>query len=156
MLGKIANPSGAYGQIGADFDEENNQQLVCDFEVSGAVAVADGDAIALVWDSTNMTLKCEPWDTDAAGQNARLGLGVSLDAGAAGDVVRVVVFGYAVVNVTAAATPAEGASVIGSTTKGQVAQAVAEDATLIAGTILGKFLGAEIGATNTAPIWVCP
>lgn len=149
----LTNPAAAFGQSD---ESSNNFQIVGSFPQSGSVAIAANDAVAFVYDETTGTLKVEPWDTDAAGQGARLGVGVALDAAAAssGDSVRVVLFGFAQVNI-GSGTATENYIAVGSTTKGQVTEA-APDATTVVGTALGVFLADEDGTNNVAPIWVSP
>lgn len=153
MTKLITNPSGAFGNLDVD---GNMFQVVNDYSVVGAVAVAIGDAISLVWDETGRTLKAEPWDTDGSGQSAlALAVGVSLDAGIAGDVIRCVMFGFARVNI-GAGTATKYDLAIGSTTKGQVTSRAAGAAGTLLATYVGTFLGDEDAATNLAPVWVSP
>lgn len=147
----ITNPSGAFGQS----DEESNMpQTVEYFQVSGSVDVADGDAVSALWDETNSTLKVEPWDTDASGQSAYSGFGVALDAGTAGDWIRVVTYGFAMVNIGSGNSATAYQSVLGSTTKG-VVTSTSNAATVVVGSSIGKFLGNEDGTSDKAPMWVC-
>lgn len=149
----ITNPSGAFGDTNV---EGNNFQIVADFQVVGSVDVAAHDAVSLVWDETARTVKCEPWDTDASGQGNTRGHGVALDAGTAGDFVRVVLFGFALVNIGSGNSCAEGEYAIGSTTKGVVtSRAIGAAGTNTSGT-LGVFLGDEDGTSDTGPLWVYP
>lgn len=150
---ELTNPNDAFGSNVASRQEDQNFRIVTEFPQTGAVAIAANDAVALVWDGSAKTIKVEALDTDASGQSASIGVGVALDAAAAssGKSVRVVVFGYAKVNV-ASGTAAEGSLAIGSTTKG-IAGVVAADATTVVGTAIGVYLGAK-DADNKAPVWV--
>lgn len=144
----LTNPNGAFGSTD---DETNNFQIVGEFLRSGSVAIVAGDAVALVHDASTGTLLVEPWDTNASGQTNSIGVGVALDAITDTHSGRVVLFGYAEVNV-AGGTAAEGSLATGSTTKG-VVTVTASTSAVDVGTALGHFLGAK-NASNLAPIWV--
>lgn len=83
--------------------------------------------------------------------------GVALDSAVAGGQVRVVTAGFALVKVEAAVTPAFGDTAIkGATTAGatQISAVNPPDATTVAGTIVGIYLGAKLTALNICPIWI--
>jgi hypothetical protein len=147
---QITNPNGAFGETS---DVSNYVQWVESFKNTGAAAIAAGDAVALKYTATGTLLEIEGWDTDASGQNANTGVGVALDPIAVNATGRVVVFGYARVQV-AGGTAAKGNQALGSTTSGVVTPTAA-DATTIVGQSLGVFLGVK-DASNLAPIWVSP
>lgn len=150
---QITNPNNAFGSsTGPGQVESSFPQTTIDVTVSGSVAVAKHDAVALLWDATNRILTVEPWDTDASGQTVSTGVGVAMDAGAAGKSIRVCVGGFAFVNTTGS-TPAKGQVAIGSTTKGVCGAATASASTVL-GTALGIYLGAPDGSTNTTAVWV--
>lgn len=152
---QITNPSGAFGEATFPGPESNFPQRTIDITVSGSVAVAAHDAVTFLWDETARTLKCEPWDTNASGQTTTGGAGVALDAGAAGKSIRVVVGGFALVNIGSGNSAVKNDNVLGSTTKG-VVTSTTPAATVVAGSILGWFVGDEDGTTDTAPMWVHP
>lgn len=144
----LTNPNGAFGQVNED------GQFCIALELAATTGtISAGQTVALVWDDTEKTMKAEAWDTDASGQNARGGRGVADEAITTTKVGRVVVFGFARVNV-ASGTAAEGSLATGSTTAG-VATVTSPDATTVVGTVLGTFLGAKDG-NNRAPVWVSP
>lgn len=151
---QITNPNGAFGYTNTTDAESNNFQITGEFTVGGSVAVVAGDAIALIWSETLRTLLCEPWDTNAAGQTVKIGVGVALDSAAVAATCKVVLFGFAMVNI-GTGTATEGYAVKGTTTKGEVVEDNA-DASDIAGEVLGFFLGDEDGTRNLAPMWVSP
>lgn len=154
MVKLITNPSAAYGQTAVADAEGNNFQIVAPFQVSGAVDVAAHDAVSALWDETARTLKVEPWDVGAGAMTAKTGFGVALDAGTADDFVRVVLFGFAMVNI-GSGTATVGYAAKGTGTKGEVVEDAA-DGSDIAGEILGYFLGNEDGTLGVAPLWVSP
>ncbi len=149
---QLTNPNGAFGEATFPGPESNFPQRVIEVTVSGSVAVAAHDAVALLWDETARTLKCEPWDTDAAGQTATTGVGVALNAGAAGKSISVVIGGFALVNIGSGSAN-KGDLALGTTTKG-VVLTTTPAATVLSGTALGVFIGDEDGTSNTAPLWV--
>jgi hypothetical protein len=154
MSKMINNPSALFGYTAVDDAEGNNWQIAPTFEVVGSVAVAAHDAVSALWDETTRTLKVEPWDVGAGAMTAKTGFGVALDAGAAGTKIRVVIAGFAFVNV-GTGTATIGYAVKGTGTKGEVVEDTG-DASDIAGEILGSFLGNEDGTRNVAPMWVWP
>ena len=79
-------------------------------------------------------------------------LGVAKNAAAAGAVVEVVVFGYAVCNI-GSTSPALGNIVIIGASDGVAGVLAPAVAGTITGDNFGIFLGTEIGSTNTAAIW---
>lgn len=119
------------------------------FSTTGTIAA--NAAVAMVWDNTLKVMKVEALDTDATGQSASVGYGVTVEALTATKTGMVVIAGYAEVAV-GTATAAEGSAVIGTTTAG-VAGVVAPDATTVVGTIIGTFLAAK-NTSNIAPMWV--
>lgn len=149
----VSNPLGAFGQATFPGPESNFPQDVIEVTVGNSVAVAAHDAVALLWSETNRTLMCEPLDTDASAQSANGAFGVSLDAGAVGDSVRVVIRGFAFVNIGAGNSATKGQLALGSTTKG-VVTSTAPAATVVVGTAVGTFIGDEDGTSDTAPLWV--
>lgn len=146
MTKQITNPGQAFGQTDA---ESNNYQQVAEFVANAAVTA--GDAVGTVWDETAQTLKVTPADSDTS---AYYGIGVALDTVSAGDIVRVVVFGFAFVNIGSDTPAAYENIVLGTTAGTAVAQAAAE--TTVAGSILGFCLGDEDGTSNQVPMWVSP
>jgi hypothetical protein len=150
---QIMNPGRAFRTSGDPTDGDMPQTIAL-VEITGAVAVNLYDALCFSFDETNRLFLAEPWDTNASGQSVRGGAGVAQEAGVAGDVIQAVVFGFSFVNISTG-TATRDLVAVGSTTAGIVTEAT-PDATTVAGTILGKFLGNEDGTTNTAPLWVCP
>lgn len=147
MTKQIQNPAQAFGQTDA---ESNFYQEIAEFKCRGTITAGDG--VGLIWDETARTLLATAWDTNASGESASSGIGVALESGVAGDIIRVVKGGFALANI-GSDTPAFGESIVGTTTAGVLA-AVASDATTVAGTVIGFCLGDEDAATNKVPIWV--
>lgn len=145
----ITNPNAAFGQ--GDNPVGNLPNMVESFALSGSVAIDANDTVSLVYDAATGTLKAEPWDTNASGQAAATGFGVAIEPITASRQGKVVLWGFAEVFVDSA-TPAEGNLVIGSTTAG-VAGVAAADASTVAGTAIGKYLGAK-NSDDIAPCWV--
>ena len=97
----ISNAAGAYGQVGV----ENNGRTVYERKLSGPVSKYDPVVIDQL---TDTGADADLIVTVAAGDGT-LGedhIGVALDDGVAGDVVRVVEHGPAIINTGAAATEA--------------------------------------------------
>lgn len=143
----ITNPDGAFGQT----DSWANQFRIISEHVA-STAITKGDLVALVWSETTRKLKAAAYDTDDHG--AYGGTGIAAESGAIGDVVQVVVFGFAMANI-GSDTPAIYENLIGTSTAG-VGAAVAAAETTVAGSILGYCLGDEDAALNLVPVWVSP
>lgn len=146
----ITNPNNVFGQTNSD---SNYPQTYDVFKNTGAAAISYGDTVATKYTVSGTLMECEAFDTDASGQNARIGVGVALESIAVNASGRIATGGFAQVNV-GAATPAEGDVCIGTTTAG-VAGTATPDATTVAGTVLGMYLAAK-DANNRAPVWVSP
>jgi hypothetical protein len=149
MSAPLSNPNGAH-RHGTPNPEGDQWNQVTSFFANSA-AIAKGDAVALVWDATNSVMKVEGWDTDASGQSILGGKGVAIDPITTTKSGRVVLEGFALVQV-GAGTAAEGAIATGGTTAGEVVVTTADAADFI-GSALGTFLGVK-DAANLAPIWV--
>lgn len=146
-MGKqIQNPSQAFGQTDIS---SNSYQEIAEFVANAACTAGDG--VGTVWDETERTLKVTPADSDTS---AYYGIGVALDTVAAGEIVRVVVYGFALANIGSDTPAAYENIILGSTAGTLVSQAAAE--TTVAGSILGFALGDEDGSTNLVPMWVSP
>lgn len=137
----IVDPQGTNGTTPtyrADYDT---------FECGGTIA--EHDLVAFVM-ATDGEIKVAAADTDT--HDPAVKVGVALEAGVAGDFIRVVTRGPAIVN-----TPATGPSVsevlILTSTAG-VGDGLAADATTVAGDTHGVFLSDEIGTSNTSWVWI--
>lgn len=118
----IANPAGAYGQAGV----ENNHRIIFEFEASAAVA-ADDVVMFDTLTGTDELLSVKKATTTAVPAQIA---GVAVEAAAAGEVVKVCVFGPAIVNI--------GTNTV---TAGQIAQpSTATEAIAV---------GATVNATHT-------
>lgn len=145
----LTNPNGAFGQV----DEGALPRIAFPFFATTGT-IAAGSAVALVFDAATATIKAVALDTDASGQTAQSGKGVATEAITTTRSGLVVTHGFARVNVDSA-TPAANGTAIGTTTAGVAGVTATPDATFVAGTGLGKYLGAKNSA-NLAPIWVSP
>lgn len=119
------------------------------FQASGAIA--RGDLVSLVSPTAAGTpLRVKQAATADAGVRK---IGVALEAAAAtGDLIEVCVGGFCFVNVGAGTPAADNAAVASAATAGLAAVGTI-DATTVAGTVLGVFLGAK-DAANRAPLWL--
>lgn len=144
----ITNPLGAFGlTTGAS----GNFQVVAPFKAASAVSANDLVAIAASVNTDTTTVTVETLDvSDALPERV---IGVAKNAAAANEVVEVVVFGYAVVNIGDTAPALDDLVTLHATTDGAAAKVSPADATAIVGDHFGIFLGTEIGTTNTAAIW---
>lgn len=146
----ITNPNNVFGETS---ENSNYFDTEAEFLNTGAAAIVQGDAVALKYTVAGTLLECEAYDTDASGQSAFIGAGVAKEAIAVNATGRICIFGFAKVNVSAN-TPAKSNACIGTTTAG-ICNAVVADATTVATTVLGVFLGVK-DANNRAPVWVSP
>lgn len=153
MSGVITNPNQAF-QHGTPNPIGDQFSMGSDFCAASATNIPIGAPVALVYDATAKTMKVELWDTDAATQSVHGGRGVAVQPITADKAGRVVLFGYAEVNV-GAGVAAENLLANGTTTAGVAGVDAATDATDIAETFLGVYLGVK-NAANLAPIWVKP
>lgn len=118
------------------------------FQASGAIA--RGDLVSLVSPTAATTpLRVKQAATADVGSRK---IGIALNAAAAtGDPVDVCIGGLCFANVGAGTPAADGAAVVSGATAGLVATGTV-DASTLAGTIVGTFLGAK-DADNRAPLW---
>jgi hypothetical protein len=119
------------------------------FQASGAIAL--GDLVSLVSPTAATTpLRVKQAATADIGVRK---IGVALNAAAAtGDPVDVCIGGFCFVNVGSGTPAADGGAVASAATAGLAATATI-DATTVAGTVLGVFLGTK-DAANRAPLWL--
>jgi hypothetical protein len=142
----ITNPLGAFGRTTGN---EVNFQTVAPFEAAAAISVGDLVAVAATV-NTDTTITVETLDVSDA--LPELVLGVAKNAAAAGEVVEVVVYGYAVCNI-GSTSPAMGNIVIIGASDGVAGVLAPAVAGTITGDNFGVYLGTEIGSTNQAAIW---
>jgi hypothetical protein len=142
----ITNPLGSFGRSTGN---EVNFQTVAPFEAAAAITAGDLVAVAASV-NTDTTITVETFDVSDA--LPELVLGVAKNTAAAGGVVEVVIYGYAVVAI-GSTSPAMGNIVIIGAGDGQAGVLAPAVAGTITGDNFGIFLGTEIGSTNTAAIW---
>lgn len=159
---QITNPANAFNPV-TDYrtwiDAAGNllsyPRRVDVFIAAGTITAKDW--VGLVAPSSATTpLKIEQLDVSDAFA-AFVCAGVALESGVAGDQIQVVTLGPAICNIGNTGTIAHGDSAIKhATTDGAsgVTAVASVDATTVVGTILGIYLGAEIGTSDTAPVWV--
>lgn len=145
----LTNPGGAFGGTVL------NWQLPVSFKNADAAALARGDVCFCSFSTTTgevtVTKAATTTDLDFL-------FGVVDEAIAVGDYGRVIIHGFAYVNV-GGGTVAHGDGAIRSGATAGLAAPVTEDATTITGQTMGMFLGVK-GSTspypfaNAAPIWV--
>lgn len=152
----IQNPFGAHRQVttfasGVDvFGEPFHTPAVVQ-EYRANAAVTRGQVVEFVYGTTTVPLSVQPMAT--ASSQIRFA-GVALNDAATGETVQVCTHGHCLVNVGATATAIDSYLVKPATTAGvgTVASA-APDATTVAGTILGTFVGANDG-TTFSPVFI--
>ena len=142
----LTNPLGAYGQ---STGSSVNFQTVAPFEAAAAISAGDLVAVAATV-NTDTTITVETLDVSDA--LPELVLGVAKNAAAAGEVVEVVIHGYAICNI-GSTSPAMGNIVIIGAADGVAGVLAPAVAGTITGDNFGIFLGTEIGSTNQAAIW---
>lgn len=147
---QITNPNQVFGEAG---EAQNFFAIEAEFKNTGATAITLGDAVALKYTVSGTLLECEQLDTDLGTQSAFTAAGVASEAIAINATGRVVVLGFAKVNVSGN-TPAKNGVCIGTTTAG-ICNTAVPDATTIVGSVIGSFLAAK-DANNRAPVWVSP
>lgn len=127
------------------------QVVVDDFQSAGAITA--GDLVNLVAPTSATTPP--QWKQSAAADSANRLRGVALNGtSAAGQNVRVVIYGLAFVNVGAGTPAADNFAIQSATVAGQATPtAAAPAATDVLGAVVGWFLGAK-DANNRAPIFV--
>lgn len=135
---KIANPLGAFGQ-------EVTSNAVCHEYVAGGT-VARGDVVTITWSATTGRMTAT---RSATADSRALLFGVAEEAAAAGDIVKVTVFGPTFVN-GAGNTFAAGEAVFRSGATVGAADRVVPDATAISGQHFAVAMGVR-SATATAP-----
>ena len=142
----ITNPLGAFGRSTGN---EVNFQTVAPLEAAAAITAGDLVAVAASV-NTDTTITVEQFDVSDA--LPELVLGVAKNAAAAGEIVEVVVHGYAICNI-GSTSPAMGNIVIIGASDGVAGVLAPAVAGTITGDNFGIFLGTEIGSINQAAIW---
>lgn len=158
-VAQITNPSGAHKTVtdfvtykAADGSDLQYGQTVEEFVASDAILA--NDWVAFVAAATAAPLKVEKLDVSDA-QAANLCAGVALEGAAAGEIVRVCREGITLCNIGDTGAIAAGDVAIKHATAdgcSGVTAFAAVDATTILGTVLGVYLGPEVGTTNKAPV----
>lgn len=146
----IANPGNVWGEVANPLTSGNamnhGAQIVT---VRANDTIAAKNAVGWVAPTATVPLSVELLDVSDA-TAAAVFAGVALDSGVAGEMIRVVVEGPCIVTVDDG-TPVFGVYAIKhATVDGCVIATATVDASTLAGTIVGVFLSAEIGTTNTA------
>ena len=137
--------------------------------VRANAAVAAGDVVRFVAATTTVPLSVTPVELDATVVNAQAIYGVAVSAAAAGSLCQVITKGPALVNIATtaaissnvagtAATPAFGVLAVpagaGTNNAPGNCHGLTPSASTIVGASFGVFLGAEIGTSNKAPVYV--
>lgn len=159
----IDNPAAAFQSVtdyltykAANGEELAYPRTVDTFVANDTIAVGDWVAFVAVAGASGPGLRVEKMDVSDA-TAAMLKAGVAREAATAGEMLQVTTRGVALCNIGDTAAVALGdAAVKHATTdgaSGRIANA-SIDATTVTGTILGTYLGPEIGTTNQAPVWV--
>ena len=161
MTQLITNPSAAFQKVSDFLTYEDDSDNLLDYPrvvdtFIAAGTIAKNDWVGFVGASATAALKVEKLDVSDAFA-ATVCIGVALEGAAAGDRVQVVTRGVAICNINDTGTIALGdVAVKHATADGAsgVTAIASLDATVVAGSILGIYLGPEIGTTGFAPVWV--
>lgn len=146
MVKLISNPAGAYGETGID----NNARVVHERVCSTAVLARDVVTFDVMTGTDELLSVHSGLTTD----DPALVAGVALHDAAAGEVVKVVEFGPAIVDIGANTVTAGMRAQRDGVTAGN-ASGVTADATTIAGDTFGVFLSAnDVPGTDQAIVFV--
>lgn len=155
---QLTNPSGGNSMssvvadhrlfVGSDGHAVPHWRTVIQLQANAAIVA--GDLVSFVVPTATAPLRVKQAVT---GDVVQIKIGVALSAAsAAGQVIQIVTEGFCFVNV-AGGTAAFGNYGVPSATAGVIdPTATAIDAAVVAGTVLGTFLGAK-NAANMAPFW---
>lgn len=160
----LSNPLGAFS--GAPKSNDYTTYLTKDdlpadyprrgywFRANAAVTI--GQLCAHVVATSTAPLSVTPAATSQANLTVR---GIAANSAAAGEMVFVIVEGFALALVEAGTTPAAGNAVVnGGTTAGSVGADTTVDGSDIVGTEIGIYLAAKLtsfnGSSNYAPVWL--
>lgn len=138
----IADPQNTNGTN--PFYDDSNVQV---FEATGTIAAND---LVVVRATDDVTVKVTAADTDL--HSAQSKCGVALEAGVAGDLIRVQMHGPAVINIGSGSVAVDERVIMTGT--GGVADGVAPADATVLGTTKGVWLTDEIGTSNTAWAWL--
>jgi hypothetical protein len=141
-VAQITNPDGLYG--------DDALPHAVDIPVKCSVAVAINALVEIAYTEATDVFHVRPAGTGVSATPGKVG--VALETGAIGDTIMVRIGGPAKVNIGAGAV-AVGEQIILTATAGEADGAVADAATIV-GTTYGRFVSDEIGATNTAMVWL--
>lgn len=158
--GVVTNPTGAYRLV-SDFttwvdgfgNEIEYERTVATFRANGTIAAHD--AVSFVAPTTALPLSVQQFPTTNTILVGNQFVGVSFEAGVAGDQVQVITRGFARVLVGTATPAAYDVAVRAGSAAGAVGVLASgtEANTDIIGTAFGVFLGVK-DASNFAPIWL--
>jgi hypothetical protein len=146
----IQNPFGAHRSVttfasGVDAAGEPFHVPIAVNEYRANAAIARGDVVEFVYGTSTVPLSVKKMVTTSG---ALAFAGVALNDAATGETVQVASHGHCLVNVGANATAAGSYLVKPGTTDGVgTVSSTAVDATTVAGSILGVFVGTNDGAT---------
>lgn len=147
----VSNAAGAYGRVGI----ENNGRIVFPRLTSGAVSAGDVVVLDALTDTgTDANVIITVHSADVGSDDAASVLGVALHDAASGDVVEVVEYGPAIVNVGDATIAAGNRATFHASTDG-AADGATSDATTVEGDTFGVYLSAnDVPTTNVAVLFV--
>lgn len=152
----ISNPKGAFQSVTSfltyktDSGEEISYSRQEDtFRANDTILATQ--AVGFVAATATVPLSVELLDVSDATAAASFA-GVAADGGVAGDIIRVVRRGPAIVSIDDGTPAFLNFAIKHATVDGALIASAAPDASTVAGTLLGVFLSAEIGTTNTAVV----
>jgi hypothetical protein len=161
MSVQIPNPHGTYEQVTDYTTGRNGNSMPIQYPrtietwESNDALIAIGDWVGVVPATTTTPLRVEQLDVSDAFA-ATVCKGVAIDAStAAGKMIRVVVRGPVICNIgdTGTIVPGDVAIKHASTDGASAVTAIGSVGTsVVVGTVLGTYLSAEIGTTNTAMV----
>lgn len=147
---EITNPQGAFGYTAGDQKYPRRVE-----EFVAKVALTEGQAVVFDWTESGEVLQVDLLDVAGSPDDPALMAGVVMEGEnpAAGETVKVVVWGFVHANIGDGTIAAGERAVFHASTDGAL-DGVAADATTVSGDTLGVWLGDEIGTTNQGPLWI--
>lgn len=153
---EITNPKGAFRSVTSYLTYVDDagelityERIVAQYRANDTIA--QYNAVGFVAATATVPLSVELLDVSDATAAASFA-GVAVEAATAGDLVTIVVQGPAIVTIDNGTPAFLDYAIKHATVDGCLIASPAPDATTVAGTLLGVWLSAEIGTSNTAVV----
>jgi hypothetical protein len=153
---QILNPMGAFQTVtsfltyvDANGQEIQYERVTAQYRANDTIAAKN--AVGFVAATAGVPLSVELLDVSDATAAASFA-GVATESAVAGDVITIVVQGPAIVTINNGTPAFLDFAIKHATVDGCLIASPAPDATTVAGTLLGVWLSAEIGTTDTAVV----